>query len=401
MKRRTETKWKLTKRADRPGWVVRYMLAKSNRWREKQTGQSRKREAEVAARRIVAQAELDGDRDISGWNEFRARYETEHLSGQAPKTLEAFRTAANRLGELCCPEYVDDLDADRFSRFALKLREEGKSEATIQAYRDHLMSALKWAQMVNVISERPVPPRIARVKKGTKSRGRAITREEAERIAMQLPGIVGDEFAKRWAWNLEALWRSGFRIGETLELYWHPVSGKHFIENLDGDRPRIVIDADHEKGFAYRTIPISPDFVAMLRATPANRRFGTVFKWPLSRGDSQSTKTISKRISAAGKAAGVVVNSRADGERQYATAHDFRRAFGSRYAMKVMPIVLKELMRHSSIETTMSYYTGANADRIGDVLWGVEGAVLGDMLDSLFALGDTDGSKNAAFCGET
>jgi integrase len=52
----------------------------------------------------------------------------------------------------------------------------------------------------------------------------------------------------------------------------------------------------------------------------------------------------------------------------YATAHDLRRSFSSRWAKRVMPAVLKDLMRHSEISTTMSYYVDQSADDVGDVL---------------------------------
>lgn len=64
-----------------------------------------------------------------------------------------------------------------------------------------------------------------------------------------------------------------------------------------------------------------------------------------------------------------------DGERiskahtKYASAHDLRRAFGSRWSLRVMPQVLMELMRHESIETTMRYYVGQNAQRTADAAW--------------------------------
>jgi integrase len=41
--------------------------------------------------------------------------------------------------------------------------------------------------------------------------------------------------------------------------------------------------------------------------------------------------------------------------RPYATAHDLRRTFGTRCAKRLMPAVVKDLMRHSSVSTTMSY----------------------------------------------
>ncbi len=51
-----------------------------------------------------------------------------------------------------------------------------------------------------------------------------------------------------------------------------------------------------------------------------------------------------------------------------ATAHDLRRSFGQRWAALVMPQVLMELMRHESIDTTLKYYVGRNAQRTAKVL---------------------------------
>lgn len=71
-----------------------------------------------------------------------------------------------------------------------------------------------------------------------------------------------------------------------------------------------------------------------------------------------------------GEKAGVVVNvDTKDGKVKYASAHDFRRAFGDRWALLVMPPVLMQLMRHESIETTMCFYVGRNVEATNDVLW--------------------------------
>jgi integrase len=55
--------------------------------------------------------------------------------------------------------------------------------------------------------------------------------------------------------------------------------------------------------------------------------------------------------------------------KKYASAHDFRRAFGDRWALRVMPPVLMQLMRHESIETTMRYYVGRSVQATADVVW--------------------------------
>jgi len=55
--------------------------------------------------------------------------------------------------------------------------------------------------------------------------------------------------------------------------------------------------------------------------------------------------------------------------KEYASAHDLRRAFGTRWARRVMPTVLRELMRHATIDTTMRYYVGQNAEATAETLW--------------------------------
>ena len=56
------------------------------------------------------------------------------------------------------------------------------------------------------------------------------------------------------------------------------------------------------------------------------------------------------------------------GKKKFASAHDLRRAFGTRWAKIVPPGILKELMRHSSIETTMNFYVSITAtDTLAEV----------------------------------
>ncbi len=58
---------------------------------------------------------------------------------------------------------------------------------------------------------------------------------------------------------------------------------------------------------------------------------------------------------------------------KYASAHDLRRSFGERWASRNMPQVLMEITRHESIETTLKYSVGRNAQSTADVLWDAHG----------------------------
>ena len=71
-------------------------------------------------------------------------------------------------------------------------------------------------------------------------------------------------------------------------------------------------------------------------------------------------------MSKIGEAAGVIVNK---AEGKFASAHDLRRSFGTRWARRVMPAVLQRLMRHAAIETTLRYYVDLDADELAADLW--------------------------------
>jgi integrase len=114
---------------------------------------------------------------------------------------------------------------------------------------------------------------------------------------------------------------------------------------------------------------MAPEFAEMLQATPEAERTGYVFNpAPQRQKRSQrlSAASVGRTGGAIGEKAGVVVNKE---QEKYASAHDLRRSFGLRWASRVMPQVLMELMRHESIDTTMKYYVGRNAQSTAAILW--------------------------------
>jgi integrase len=112
---------------------------------------------------------------------------------------------------------------------------------------------------------------------------------------------------------------------------------------------------------------MTPDFAEVLLKTPDDQRTGPVFKLDgLQTCKPMRPKQIGRVISAIGKKAGVVVNK---AEGKYASAHDLRRSFGTRWSSKVKPATLQLLMRHKAIETTLKYYVAQDADEVADELW--------------------------------
>ena len=95
--------------------------------------------------------------------------------------------------------------------------------------------------------------------------------------------------------------------------------------------------------------------------TPQNKRQGFVFNAMGQNGKvSRRVDTVSTWTVDIGKAAKVKVDEK-DGSEKFASAHDIRRAFGARCAKIVLASLLQQLMRHSNIETTMSFYVNITA----------------------------------------
>jgi integrase len=81
---------------------------------------------------------------------------------------------------------------------------------------------------------------------------------------------------------------------------------------------------------------------------------------------------------------------------KYASAHDLRRSFGTRWAARLMPQQLMELMRHESITTTMRFYVGRNATTTADALWAAHEAAGGSVQAVGITLGDTSPNQDAS-----
>ena len=159
-------------------------------------------------------------------------------------------------------------------------------------------------------------------------------------------------------------------LPESLELYWD--RDDKLCADLSGRYAMLHIPAELEKGHQDRLLPIAPEFAEFLEATPKKERTGRVFR-PMAKCAGARlplAHRVGELVSAIGKAAGVKVHTDPrTGRVKYASAHDLRRSFGERWAARVMPQTLMELMRHESIETTLKFYVGRNAVKTAETLY--------------------------------
>jgi len=358
----------------------------TGRWHYRTSGVRRTagRKARAEAERVAGalQAELAAgryglDRGVS-WQDFRQRYEREVLSGLAANTGVKARTAfdlVERLLPVVSTGRLVEITGERLSYFASRLREQGKAESTIAGYLAHLKAALRWAAAVGLMPAAPKFPRIRRAKGAgadTPMRGRAISEEEFDRMLTQVVKVVGQERAAAWKYFLRGLWLGGWRIQEALELTWDDPAKLRV--DLTGKYPVVVIPGECHKSRKDTILPIAPEFAALLAETPESQRRGRVFKLLDSGGKFASRDTAIRVVSAVGRLAGVKVHTcPRTGKVKYATAHDLRRSFATRWAKVLMPTDLMVLMRHTSINTTLRFYVGRNAESTAETLWSIAG----------------------------
>ena len=158
-------------------------------------------------------------------------------------------------------------------------------------------------------------------------------------------------------------------MGE-LTLSWDDREAFH-VDWTSHPHPVFVMPDMLDKTGQSRIFPMAPEFWRLIAETTEPERTGLVFpvhsNWYRKLLDPAS-EDISKLLQRIGKLSKVVVG-RTGNKTKYASAHDLRRSFGLRWASKVHQMQLGALMRHSSPQTTATYYVGVNASSLLDALW--------------------------------
>jgi len=334
------------------------------------------------AQRFRAQKELELNDESdqvnanATWKLAADRYEAENLASRAKKTLAKFKGTRRKWEEHVNPKLCKVINASLVSRFQSKLRAENLAESTIKGHLAHLKACFGWMNRMGFLKRMPT---FDMPKRTEKMRGRDITEEEFDRICEALNAKkknfheIPTALRPEWKRFLTGLWWSGLRLGEALKLRWD--SGEIQV-NISGcpEKPvvRLKIQANVDKSTQFRILPIAPEFAAFLLQTPPAERRGRVFR-PIVPGQVGDMRldTCSKFIERLGRQAGVIEYERpgktpeAPTVKKYASAHSFRRAFGSRWVKRRMrPQELRILMRHKDIKTTMTFYGDTDAETV-------------------------------------
>jgi len=357
-----QIKFTLMQRTGRPHIEIQWLDPVTEKYRTRTTKTSNHREAERFAAKLMASLEAGEDavRHKATFDAFEEAYKKDRFPGLKPKTRNKVKIVFKLIRDVLNPARLAVVQEPQITKIKDELAKRGRSQYTVISYMAVLNKMLNWALDEKYIARIPkitMPP-----VPSESHRGRPLAGEERERMHKVTAEVVGETHAPEWIRLMEGLDLSGFRLGEALVFHWkddHEIS-----PDLSGKHPLLKIQGSAEKAGTYRNLPMTPDFARWLLQTPEHERRGYVFRPIGIRGVRVSVDRASKIIAEIGKAARVKV-----APKKFASAHDFRRTFGLRWAMKVRPAILMQLMRHASIATTLKYYAHVEAQTAADEIW--------------------------------
>ena len=292
------------------------------------------KKAERAAATWEAEIAAGNGTGSVSWSDFRERFELEHIQNKSKNSQQNYKLSLDRFEELIGnPRDIKHINASLVSKYATKLRAKYDKQSTVATHLMVLRVALNWAASIGLIA---VAPKIK--VPAIETRGGPITIGQFIGFLRRVQQTSEPEPMTRL---LMVMYFGGLRISEALKL---SVDSGPVQVDFSGRRPAIAWLKGGQKSGRVERSPIAPDFARYL----ARFKSGSVV------GTKLAFQTIKNRLNLVGN--GI-------------TAHDLRKTFGTRWALKVHPITLKAMMRHRTIETTLKYYVDLEADKVADQLW--------------------------------
>jgi integrase len=273
-------------------------------WTDPVTGRQKRRSMKTNVKRDAERIAGNLERQLNDgtyhsprhveWATFRKRYEEEILPGLADATAKKARSTFNAIETHLRPKLLAGVNAEHLSKLSKRLRQAERSENTIKSHLSHLRAALKWAKRIGMLID---VPQFDMPKRTKTARHRSVTLEEFERMLSKIGDVVGNKASEKkgpgirkakpgdtatettriesWRFFLCGLWASGLRLGEAMNLTWD--NDRKLKVQMTGRFPMLWIPAELQKNHRNGLIPVSPEFVELLRTIPESARTGFVF----------------------------------------------------------------------------------------------------------------------------
>lgn len=346
-------KVRVRSRTDREHLQLVYTDPLTGNRRTKSAGTDNWTKAERAAAKW--EVEVNSSTTVSNlsWDHFRVRFEDEYMAHKADSTQTAYASSLNHFEKIIGRvRRVSLIDASLISKFQAELRKNGMPNTTIAKHLRQIGVALNWAESIGVIQS---APKIRKPKLPKRTlRGRSLSLVEVAHFLRSVPAVVPGEHVKDWQCFIKLMWLTGLRLGEAHQLHWK--TGPVRLD-LSCKHPRIIFQFDGQKNNSDEKVPLTSDAIRLLMRIKS--RSGFVAQLKGEKGRRVTPVTASKWLSDIGEHSGIQTS-----ESKFASAHDLRRTFGTRWALRVHPIVLKVLMRHADLKTTLKYYVDIDCDEI-------------------------------------
>jgi integrase len=333
-------------------------------WTDPVTGRAKSQTAGTADRREAKHRASDLESDLNNgrysepskmpWGEFRQLFENEKLAGSRDGTQSKVGYILDRFESQMSPRAIGDVTERTLSGYIKALRDSGLAAATIHGHLAYLKVAFRWAHDQKIIPTVPKFPAVKIPKGASKRKIRAAARigvDELSKLSEACPN-------HGWRLLLALAWHCGLRRNEARN-----------VRGIDVDlRLHRIAIPDNKAGDEAATVFTTPELERLL-----------LDRWPgghlpedrlITRDEVTADPfEITKQFRRIARNAGVKGGA-TDG---FATLHDLRRSFGSRWAAKVPAQVLQRLMRHADIKTTLDFYADVEQAALG-AIWGTAAA---------------------------
>jgi integrase len=280
-------------------------------------------------------------KEVPTIKEFSPRFEAEYLPRSKPSERRSKKSIINGKGGLIAffgPQRLDEIDQSHVNKYVASM--EHLSTKTVNNKLTVLATMLRYAgpSGCKLIAETELSFHI-------ESMSPDIIAVPAEDVAKLLA-------ASRSRWMDVAVLlasEAGLRVGEIRGLQWGDLKGGQLTVRRAIDQAGNVTTPKHDK---RRSVPVSPALAAALGKLP---RSGL---WVLANADGTpfTYDDALHALNALYVAASVTVPVSETGVTM--PWHSLRHTFGTELAARGIPVpVIKELMGHASIATTMRYVT--------------------------------------------
>lgn len=226
---------------------------------------------------------------------------------------------------------IKDITPKMIEDFKKFLLEEGRSKATVNRYLEQLSTTFNIAVNNNYLLKNPC--KLVRKFRLQNHSVRYLTEDEEKRLMAVLPNYLKDIV-------IVAL-NTGLRKTNVLELRWEQINFDfNFIEVLEN------------KGNKHIMLPINQNLMDLFNKTPESERVGYLFVNPNTGKPYTDIKKAWHTVLKEAK----IENFR---------FHDLRHTVGTRLAKANVPVnVIKEILAHSDVKTTMRYVHSTKGAKI-------------------------------------